>query len=64
MREFLDSHHYSASGAYQEFADNLLKNKIESVLGKRQPTENANVDYEFSGIRTEPYDALNNNRDM
>ena len=57
MQDFLDSHHYSASGAYQNFSDNLLKSKIESVLGKRE-TIKGDIDYEFNGIRTEPQDAL------
>lgn len=54
---------YSSSGRFSEFADHILKNKIQSALGRAIDLENAEmIDWEFAGVQSNPVVHVNKSK--
>ena len=49
-------HHYLSASSYQNYASDLLKDKIEQALGPAESKEDsaAVIDWELDGVRTHP----------
>jgi len=52
LTDFLQTRHYTASDAYENYTSDILRNKLKNVIG--QAPEKADVDWEFLSNRTNP----------
>jgi hypothetical protein len=50
-------HHYVNAAAIQEFSNDILKRKIQDIIGSAATEMDAAdvIDWEFAGVRTAPY---------
>lgn len=55
LGEYLSRHNYLNSASYEELMNDVVKNRIQEILGKKVDIEKVDtIDWEFAGVRTNP----------
>jgi len=59
VKDYLEKHHFTSHAAYQQYADDLLKHKVEIMLGEMpEKSDSAMVNWELGINRTMPAEHL------
>lgn len=56
VKDFMEKYHFTSSSAFKQYADDLLQNKIDAMLGKDTTNEAdaATMDWQIGNMRTMP----------
>lgn len=54
VKDYFERHHFTSYQAYQRYADDLLKQKVDQLLGKADSTSAAQIDWQLGKNRTMP----------
>ena len=55
LKQYLASHHFTSTAAFDDYTSSVLKKKLAKVLGR--PMEKGEVvDWDIDGLRTSPID--------
>jgi hypothetical protein len=56
VKDYLDHHHFSSPEAFSVYATDVLKTKMEKILGKNELQTPDMIEWQLGATRTMPYE--------
>lgn len=58
VKDYLDHHHFTSPEAYRLYASDVLKSKLESILGTVDLKQPEMIEWQLGDTRTMPYEHI------
>ena len=62
VRDYLDQHHFTSPETYRLYASDVLKTKLERILGQSHEERPEMIEWQLGETRTMPYDHVDKTR--